>query len=398
MHIFYFCPWPLSNPLTISTVLPNIAYLLNTLPSSHIHLFLPSFGHTVDISLYLPKPCISRLSLYSAEHSHQINPLNKLYSFLRTLLRIFIYSLRFKPVVSLCRGTSGFYGVSLLFLTRVPYVVESFEPHSKYMLQTGTWGQHSLKYFIQTLIEKLVRGSAFSLITVSYRYKQHLLSCKEVSTRYLYTLPCTADSKLFDFSDSVRSNVRAQHGITNQLVLIYVGKFGGIYYPPSILKGLRDIFSAYDKKIFLFILSPSSHEEIRLALTDAGIPSHQFYVNSVNHKEVNSYLCASDIAISFINSGPWSFACSPIKHAEYWSTGLPVIMPRGIGDESTFLESERLGAFADFYSPQDLLIAFNRCLSLSRKPHARSRIRDLGARHRDPYLLQTVYPDILRRL
>ena len=115
----------------------------------------------------------------------------------------------------------------------------------------------------------------------------------------------------------------------------------------------------------------------------------------VSYEQVNDYLNAADLALSFWSSGPWSFACSPIKHGEYWACGLPLLMPPGVGDEAQWLETERAGSIASFSDPSSVAAAVQRLKSILAESDHRQRIRTIALRERGPEPLRQVYSQLL---
>ena len=103
--------------------------------------------------------------------------------------------------------------------------------------------------------------------------------------------------------------------------------------------------------------------------------SENIRVLSVEPSKVPDYLNAADFAISFANQTFWSFALSPIKHAEYWATGLPVICPSNVGDDAQRIPGTVLGGVADFGVEAELEKACIRIREIMLRPHYRAEIR-----------------------
>ncbi|MCV5148282.1 glycosyltransferase, partial [Escherichia coli] len=80
---------------------------------------------------------------------------------------------------------------------------------------------------------------------------------------------------------------------------------------------------------FAMILTQSNPEEIKRLLTGKGYQPEQFFVGRVAAEDLPRYLCAADIAVSFIKSCYSKQSSSPTKIAEYLACGLPVIANAG---------------------------------------------------------------------
>lgn len=300
-----------------------------------------------------------------------------------------------RPDLVICRGTTGIHGDLLLQLLGIPYVVESFEPHAHYMLQTGTWQRCDPKYLVQRRWEQRVKRTAAALITVSHGYARHLREREGISPERLHTVPCWVDADRFRIDPEARTSLRQQLGIGDRLAVVYVGKFGGIYSPLCDLAMLRELQQCLGQTLFVMVLTSADVAAVRQQLRHVGFTPDQVYVSCVPRDQVNAYLNAADLAVSFINSGPWSFACSAIKHGEYWACGLPVLMPPGVGDEAGWLEAERAGAIASFHDPAAVHLASRRLIKIMAEPGHRQRIRAVGLRERSVAALLTTYRRLL---
>jgi hypothetical protein len=399
MNILFLSPWPISDSLTKATVLPGLASLREIHVVDNVYLVCPNARSQTSIAempedffplgiQFLPLPLSTfpnnifrRLISSFAMFSHAIHSL-------RTT----------KSKLVVCRGTSGLYGFWLKVLFRVPYIVESFEPHSKYMLQTGTWSAWEPKYIIQSVSEFLVRRTADFFITVSEGYRNYLVTNNNISPSRTLTVPCIPRQEKFFFDHQVRARSRRLLGLEDKIVLVYLGKFGGLYHEIQYLRLWAPLFREYSTSIFLLVLTPQDPSLITLSLRQYGFDESQFHVTSCHHSEVNEYLNAADIALSFINAGAWSFACSPVKHGEYWACGLPLIMPYGIGDESKWLEADKMGSMANFSDSKSISSAFIFTLDILSDPDHRSRIQSLGNLRRNPALITDAYHDALSKL
>jgi len=393
MQLFYIAPWPAADPLSASTVMPHLASLARDERVDELTFFSCERGRLDPSACYpitclparvrqqplpgpsgVPLPLVRRLQ----HHRHLIGSLMQA-------------AVQQRPALVVCRGTTGVYGDLLQRRLGIPYVVESFEPHAHYMLQTGTWQRWDPKFLVQRRWEERVKRTASALITVSQGYARHLQEQEGISPDRLRTVPCWVDAERFRIDPEARSLLRQQLGIGDRLAVVYVGKFGGIYSPLQELGMLQPLQQALGQPLFVMVLTSADAAAVRQQLRQAGFHAAQVFVDCVPHDQVNAYLNAADLALSFINSGPWSFACSAIKHGEYWACGLPVLMPPGVGDEAQWLESERAGAIAPFHNPQAMQAAALRLGQILAEPGHRQRIRAIGLSERSAASLAATY-------
>ena len=340
-----------------------------------------------------------RLSLHALPgRPKHISLKTRIFQHIRTVEVLRDAAKQFRPELVFCRGTAGVYGHLLREYAGIPYVVESFEPHAEYMRQTKTWNPLDPRYMVQRMWEKKVKKSASALITVSKGYAEYLRTEERIEPDRLFSVPCWVDTARFNIAPELRERFRKELGIKNQTVAIYVGKFGGIYCPSSLLESFRELQYAIAGGLYVIILSDHDPAAIHLELDRAGVPPSDRFVGFVDHGEVNAYLNAADFALSFINAGPWSFACSAIKHGEYWAAGLPVLMPPCVGDESQWLEKRKAGVFVDFGDPQSVRCAGEKIAQLIREPGLKKRLHRLAEEERGAGPLTDAYRRILERI
>jgi glycosyltransferase involved in cell wall biosynthesis len=398
MNLFFLSPWSALDPLTRTTVIAHMMIL-----NRHFHIDKIDFFTiekdvinpiTSESGSLLPKGFVHYPIIASVS---SIFPLDRLLH-LRHMRKILLRVARLRrPKLILCRGTTGIFGDMLKRRLGIPYAVESFEPHAHYMLQTGTWQRWDPKYLVQRRWEEQVKRNASALITVSHGYAQHLREREGISLSRLRTVPCWVDSDRFRLDPQARFLLRQQLGIGDRLAVVYAGKFGGIYSPLHDLAILRDLQQGLGQPIYLMLLTSADPDAVNQQINDAGFSADQVFVQRVPYDHVNAYLNAADLAVSFINSGPWSFACSAIKHGEYWACGLPVLMPPGVGDEAGWLENEQAGAIAPFSDPAAVRAAAIRLRVILDEPDHRERIRAIGLRERGAASLLTTYSWLLER-
>lgn len=396
MRLFFIAPWPAADPLSASTVAPHLAQLVSDSRVEQIRYFSREDGRTAFQNgsggellpahvIHQPlKGLSSSPSLYRRVKHHQ--------SLLRTLLASATME---KPDMVICRGTASIFGDFLHRRLSIPYVVESFEPHAHYMLQTGTWSRWDPRFVVQSSWEARVKRRASALITVSHGYAKYLRVQENISPNRLFTVPCWVDRERYRLNPDARFNMRDALGIGDRLAVVYAGKFGGIYAPPEALAMLKSLQQALGRDLFVILLTSHDVQHVKFQLAQAGFSPDQSFVGKVPYDRVVAYLNAADFSLSFWSAGPWSFASSPIKHGEYWACGLPLLMAPGVGDEAQWLEVERVGAIANFSEPRSVIDAAQRLKTILAEPGHRQRIRAIGLRERGPEPLRRVYGQLL---
>ena len=243
---------------------------------------------------------------------------------------------------------AGIYAYTAWWLWKVPFVVESFEPHADYMVEGGTWKKGGLKATVQRWFEKKQVQHARVLATVSVHFREKLVQMgRDPST--VFNIPCGTDFSKFAFKEEVRERTRSklfgpQHASLN--VAIYVGKFGDIYYDDPFFDWVKKQVLE-DPMFKLIILSPMKAHASK-QLSKRGVDSSTYHLDTVDHHEVPDYLCAADVGLCFVQQSPSRLYCSPIKVGEYLACGLPVYISKGIGEDSDWIEKHGAGGVIDF--------------------------------------------------
>jgi glycosyltransferase involved in cell wall biosynthesis len=281
----------------------------------------------------------------------------------------------------------------LSFILGIPYIVESFEPHSQYMLDSKVWKPHDLRYVIQRLWERQIKKTAAAVITVSNNYAKHLIA-EGMDKNKVFLVPCTVDVETFSQNMLDRETVRGQLDISkNDTVGIYVGKFDDIYL--SLNVSLNIFKEAFEHIIDfqLILLSDCTKEALFSAAKLVGCEKwlNKIHVLKVPHQKVPMYLSAADFAYSLVKSGPSKKFCSPLKNGEYWANGLPIIIPENIGDDSDIILRSGLGVVI---KKEENYMYVSKLLDLLNRSEHRMQCKALAVKYRSRDLIIKAYESI----
>lgn len=397
LRVLYISYWGFNEGITQSSVIRHLPFYCNNSLIDEFSIVTVERYSTNRNNQFVRTVLNENCSHYSLhgnpiEYSFHNRFLNFI-SLSRNVCRIIH---EFKPDVIICRSIMAYslLGYRMFFSTKAKLVIDSFEPHASYMVDNLIWSKWSFRYLVFCLINRFaVRNSDF-LITVNENYKKYL---EKVNSRAkIYTIPCTVDLKLFQFSLEDRDQIRSDLKIDNATkALVYSGKFGGLYFSVeravNFLKGLYD---AFDKKLHVIILTNDSLaiEKIR------SNPAIENFISifSLSLNEVPKFLSASDFAVSLVNSTKSSKYSSPIKNGEYWANGLPVIIPDGIGEDSEIILREKLGVVFESGS-NDFTTIRKQMDKIWSQPDWRNYIMSRAKYHRrDELLNQTINSVLLQ--
>lgn len=394
MNIIYISYWGINDGLTESTVLPHLILLEKEDKVKNVFFF------TFERSDYQYSSSLSKVRHYPIIENHFPPGFNKFLSYRNGWIQLkkLINSTSIDLVI--CRSVfAGIYGYKIYNLTNIPYIVESYEPHTDYMEESGEWKPNGFKSKIIRKYDSLIRKTAFKLYPVSNQYADKLQK-EGIKKNKLEVIPCSVDIQKFKFNQIARKNIRQEYNISDDTIVgVYVGKFGGIYLKEEAFELFKTSSEVFNSNFFLFILTPENKDDIILHLTKINFPIEKVYINRVNHDEVVNYLSASDFAFSTIKPAPSRLFCSPIKDGEYWANGLPVLITKGVGDDDAIISENEIGVVYDLTSetPQIVskkMIDFMSTFDRNNVEH-RQKIVDVAIKHRSFKINSKIYSELI---
>lgn len=347
--ILIFAYYSFKDPVFQSAVLP---YFLNFPNKDHYRFILVTFEHEKFVLTLLEKEQITRgLASNNIEwiqnkwRSGKFKPIKKLYDLITGVFKTMGLVKKYQVT---CVYSEGFPGAVIAHyvsrLTGRPHIVHTFEPHTDYMIEGGTWKKTSWEAILLRKFETLVAKKAAVLMTAT----QAMIDIWQKKTKaQFYRVPSCVDIKHFRFNEEERNALRKKYNILeNEVVFVYLGKFGGMYVENELLDFFKEVNFSQKKSSYSFrlmILTPDKKEKIENLISQSGMEMKQFIIESLTREQVPSYLSAADIAFSGVRQYPSKRFCSPIKHGEYLACGLPVIVPDGISDDYLLLRENGIG-------------------------------------------------------
>ncbi len=393
VRLLYIGYWGLNDSLTESTILPHLQILAGIPQIQSITFCTIERGNETRSST-LPEK-VRHLPLRS--RNYRVNLVNKISDFLlfRRKLRSICVQAQINCI--LCRSSmAGALGYRLSADTAIPFLVESFEPHANYMLDSGVWSRWDPRYIFQKRWERKQKVHAKYLMPVSINYSKELVK-EGLTEEKLFVMPCCVDLDKFGFDENDRKSIRDSLDISVEAVVgIYVGKFGDIYLKEEAFQLFSKAFDAFGSDFRLIILSPQEEAFITKMLNERGIDLEACVVKRVRHDEVPAYLSAADFAFSTIRPSPSRKFCSPIKNGEYWANGLPIIIPPGIGDDSSIVKDAQIGIVLaeDLANAEEGLKMLRDLLEQEDPKMLRKKIGQTARNHRSYNIIDKVYKTI----
>lgn len=235
----------------------------------------------------------------------------------------------------------------------------NIEPHSDYMADFGFWPKSSLKYkLLKRYEEKLYDRADFLAVPTMNAYRER----KEKDTKgNLYFVPTCIDTNDFAFSGPGRDEIRAEIGANaDQQVILYLGKFGGIYYT---IEEAADEFLRISKEaenVFFYVITPDIEDEVRAVFSQKGLQDKSLVRGKIRYEELSKHISAADYGIMLVPSWPSQLFRCPIKTANYMACGVPYIITPGIGDDSDLAKEAGVGVVLEPKEKIDLTVRTDR--------------------------------------
>lgn len=390
MKILFLSYWGIGEGLTAATVFPHIKILADFDNIESVLLVTIERDNIYNPALLPEHPKITHLTLTSKRLLPNI--INKIYDFVDFPAKLKAICNDHKIDKIIARGAPpGALAMKVAEKTGIPFYVESFEPHSAYMFESNTWKWYDPRYKYQKKWEKQQYVKATALMPVAENYRKALIA-EGVNPEKIDVIPCCVPLENFKFNYDLREKKRMELNCKESLTGIYTGKFGGIYYREEAFGIFREAFDYFGEKLYLIILTPDEKKWVLKMISKYNLPSDRLFVGLVKHADVPLYLSAADFAFSLQSPKPSNLYLSPIKNAEYWANGLPILMTSGVGDDAQILQDENAGAvFRGAGDKKGIRDSLAKIESLINEPKLRTRLFKIADRYRNFQRVQDVY-------
>lgn len=344
--------------------------------------------------------CEKNINWYPINYySGKFTLIKKLYNFIQSYVIAIKIKLKHQPeaIVGFL-SIAGAYSYIISKFLKIPLVVFCFEPHSQYMIDFNVWDKKSIKYKLLNKFEILQLKHA-QHITLPTKYSIELANSINPNNKKYY-LPISVDTDLFKFSIEHRNTIRNQLQIGNNIVIIYTGKFGGIYYNASkTIHFFKQLLEQYPNYYFL-VITPNE-DEVRAEIIKQQIPTKNYHINKpVAYEKLSQYLSAADIGLLAVPPLPSQKYRTPVKTGLYLSCGLPYLVNKGISEDDIIALNEGIGIVIDDFENTDYKKLSHDIIELTRKEpkQMKEKCRNYAIHNRSIDLSVNILKNILSNI
>lgn len=260
-------------------------------------------------------------------------------------------------------------------ILKMKLVIYSYEPHSEFLAELGHWKRSSLKYKLLSYLEKRAGVDASHVMTGTKHGVELLKSFRSKGT--IFRAPTAVDPNEFYFRATARKTLRQKFNLDQKFVVLYIGKFGDLYYEQEVIQLFHGILDIIPES-HLIIVTRFNHDKIKTWLSSRKIPPESYTLDQdIENEEVKEYISAADIGISAVPPSLSQKYRSPTKVAEYLLCGLPYITCAGVSEDDEVAEQEGVGIVVKKFSRTEIRFKKSELLAI-----ASTEKEKLVAKHR----------------
>jgi len=380
--------------------------LVQTYTLPYVKIIKNAIGEGREIYLVTLENNISRSEIKAVKGLADVyNYKLKYYNF--GLIAILYWSIEILHLYKLCRNKSintihawctpaGAIGYILSKISGIPLIIDSFEPHAEAMVENKTWSKFGIAYRLLFGLERRQAFHASYLIAASSHMENYSRKKYGILNKIFFVKPACVNFEKFIGRDDKRT-LRSELGLPPSTIMIYAGKFGGIYFDKQIISFAKTLLNHTFPDLHFLILTSTPKEKIYAWCAEVSFPLDRVHLKFVSHDEVPRYMAASDFALTPVKPVPSKLCCTPIKNGEYWACGLPVVISKNISDDSDLIFENKIGAICDFNSIESQRNAGRIIKELLDDPDQlslRNRIRELAMINRNFDIAKNLYYNI----
>lgn len=253
---------------------------------------------------------------------------------------------RVDVIHAFCMPAGGL-GCLLSYVTGIPLILDSYEPHAEGMVAYGEWKESGAAYRILFALEGLQSRRATTAIAAAPAMRDYARRKYGVEFERFHVKPACVDLERFSRRGIDVEALREAHGLGGKVVCVYAGKTGGTYLGREIFDFFKVASARWKGRFRALVLTSDPPSTIAGFCRESGFDDSELLCRFVDHEDIPKFLAMADFALTPVKPLPIKLYCAPIKNGEYWAMGLPVVITPGIAGDSRMVAEHRLGAVLD---------------------------------------------------
>ncbi len=304
----------------------------------------------------------------------------KLYDFLVASYICFKVKIKYntKVIIGFLPIAAGFSAI-LAPVLRLKLITYCFEPHSEYMVDFKIWSRKSWKFALLRKYERTQLEISSAVIVPTFYTKELVEKYNPYNKKYV--LPISIDTEKNIFNEKFRNEFREKNNLGNKKIILYLGKFGGIYYDTPTFMEFLYKFEALGDYHALIISSDFLELENYLQKKhwdESFFTLHDF----IPYDQIHNYISIADIGIVAVPPLPSQKYRTPVKTGLYLSCGIPYLINKGVAEDDRIALTENVGWVVDDLTHVDMNELNQKIITLLRDENLRNRCRETAVNHR----------------
>ncbi len=245
----------------------------------------------------------------------------------------------------------GTFTYILKFLFGFDYSILCYEPHSMYMLEQDIWGRCSPSFHISRYFEKCQLKYAKKIIVPTTHTYAKIVGKYDKMKIEIAPISIQLEDIVINYEQS--NEIILSNDLLNSITIGYVGQFGGIYSSVSEYFNFLYNLSKYNntKNICAYIIT----DDIGYSIVQSHLNSKEYsfkiiLLQNINVHELPTHINCFDYGVVLIPPTPSQCFRSPVKTIYYIASGVPVIIPNNISDDSAFVDKTGFGIVIESFN------------------------------------------------
>lgn len=317
--------------------------------------------------------CVDLLPLKGVSRLDRRKMLKYLYVHPLNILRVMNYARKIKPDLVVSHNSIAGFAPLLAkgFIKNCLAVLDLTDLLFEYLENYSVWNSMKLVQILGKKLEAKVIVRSDRIITISNSMKDILLAYG-VRPEKMEVVCDGVDTHTFELTDGTALIDKYGGGAEN--IIIFQGVIDPQDHPEIIVDAARTVVKSHPKTVFWIIGDGTALPGLKKMTFEYGLTDNFYFSGWVNQEKVSQYISASDIGLVILPDILSARGRVTLKEFEYWSCGVPPIVPRLPGLEEVIEE----GKTGLYYEPDNYKDLADKIILLIKDEKMRRRVGRKG--------------------